>query len=270
MTRCLRAASAIVVGLGMIAAAPAPVSLVSNRATYDVSLASALPGGVVAVRGRTVTEFRDTCDGWATTQRFLSDMTDAANNVSRSDFVITAWESKAGKLLTFDFTNMVDGQVIEHRKGTATRNDDGTVDVALTVPREAHLQLPAGTMFPTEQTVKVLQAAEAGRSEMNGSVFQGGDKTDLYVSTAAIGKPLPLAGALDDVPSGAADMLRGVQAWPVLMSYFSSSGDALTPEYEVSSRLYANGIVGTMSLIYARFTLSAKLTKIEPLSTPPC
>jgi len=48
------------------------------------------------------------------------------------------------------------------------------------------------------------------------------------------------------------------------------SDSAETPEYEIAADLYANGVIGTMTLIYARFTLKAKLVKLERLSTPPC
>ena len=111
---------AAVLGLWLVAAAPAPVELASVRATYEVSLEHALPAGLVAVRGRTAIEFRNTCDGYETTQRFLADMTNAQGNVSRSDFAVTAWESRNGRAMRFDITNMVDGEVAERYKGRAS------------------------------------------------------------------------------------------------------------------------------------------------------
>lgn len=269
MKERLRLAAAIVAASAGIAAAPPPV-LVSNRSTYEVSLAHTKPGGMAAVSGRTVIEFRDRCDGWETTERFLADMTDADGNVSRTDFVTTAWESKSGESLHFDVTNMADGQIVERDKGTATRNEDGSGDVTLTIPAEKHFSLPPGTVFPMAQFVEAIEAAEAGKESLSSPVFQGGDESDLYFSTASIGKPVPESDASRDKPNGTAGLLAEVQAWPVLMSYFPNSKEGATPDYEVASRVYANGIAGSMSLIYKHFTLKAALTKVERLSSPPC
>lgn len=263
-------AAVILAASASIAAAPLPRNLVSNRSTFEVSLAHALPGGMAAVNGRTVIELRERCDGWETTERFLADMTDADGNVSRTDFVTTTWESKGGDTLRFDITNMVDGQVVEREKGTATRSQDGPGDVALTEPSDRHFPLPPGTEFPMQQTIEALRAAEAGKTILSGPLFQGGSETDLYFSTISIGRPMPAGKLSRDKPKGAADLLDGVRAWPVLMSYYPNSEEGVMPDYEVASRFYANGLIGTMSLIYKRFTLTAKLVKVERLSTPPC
>ena len=36
--------------------------------------------------------------------------------------------------------------------------------------------------------------------------------------------------------------------------------------YEIAARLYANGVIGSMSLIYSNYTLKASLTQLEPLT----
>lgn len=269
MKEHLRLVAVFLAASAAMAAAPPP-NLVSNRSTFEVSLAHALPGGMSAVRGRTVIELRDRCDGWETTERFLADMTDADGNISRTDFVTTTWESRSGDTLRFDITNMVDGQVVEREKGTATRAQDGPGDVALTVPSDRHFPLPPGTEFPMQQTIEALEAAEAGKESLSGPLFQGGSESDLYFSTVSIGKPVPKGELSRDRPEGLADLLDDVHAWPVLMSYYPNSEEGVMPDYEVASRFYANGLIGTMSLIYRRFTLTAKLVKVERLSMPSC
>lgn len=262
MRHRLRAAGAAALGLAMIAAAP--IVLAPARSTYTVSLDHALAGGLVAVRGRTVTEFRVTCDGYETTQRLVADMTDSQDNVSRSDFAVTVWESKTGRAMRFDITNMVDGEIAERYKGRATLEGDGSGEVALSLPSDTHFPLPRGTVFPTAQTIAILTAAEAGEHADNSTVFQGGGQSYLYAAAATIGKP----SAPSQADVGA--MLRGVPAWPVLISYFPAAQQAETPDYEIASRLYANGVIGSMTMIYARFTLKATLEKVEMLSTPSC
>lgn len=270
MREGLHLSAAILAASASVAAVPLPGNLVSNRSTYEVSLAHALPGGMAAVNGRTVIELRDRCDGWETTERFLADMTDADGNVSRTDFVTATWESKSGQTLRFDITNMVDGQIVEREKGIATRSQDGPGDVALTAPSDRHFPLPTGTEFPMQQTIDALRAAETGKTNLSGPLFQGGSETDLYFSTVSIGKPMPVGDPARDRPEDTAGLFDGIRAWPVLMSYYPNSEEGVMPDYEVASRFYANGLIGTMSLIYKRFTLTAKLVKVERLSTPPC
>lgn len=268
MSQRLRAWAAALAGLSLIAAAP--IALAPARATYEVSLVKGLPGGAVSVRGRTVIEFRDTCDGYETTQRFLADTADPESNVSRSDFLVKAWESRSGRTMRFDVANMVDGAVVERYVGKATRGDDGAGEVNLITPPDIAFALPPGTVFPSEQTIAVLKAAGAGKRTYSGPVFQGGGASDLYFSTTVIGKMLPVGDLARESVSGDADLLSGAPAWPVLMSYFPDGKNGETPEYEVSANLYANGVIGSMTLIYSRFTLKAKLVKVEHLSAPRC
>ncbi len=266
MTR-LRHLAALAVAAGSIAAAPV---LVPNRATYEVSLAQAKPGGAVGARGRTVIEITGTCDGWQTVERFLLDTSDSDGQVSRSDFVITAWENRAGTSMRFDVTDMTDGTIGERNKGRAELAADGSGTVTLIAPAASSFALPASTLFPMAQTLEILRAAEAGKTILSGPVFQGGDETSLYYSTVTIGRPLGLADPAREAPDGATDLLSGVAAWPVVMGYYPSGKDGLTPDYEVVTRLYANGIAGTMSLIYPDFTLKATLTRLERLPMPKC
>ena len=265
MTRW-RLLAALAVATGSIAAAPV---LVPNRAIYEVSLARAQPGGVMGARGRTVIEVSETCDGWQTVERFLLDTSDGDGQVSRSDFVISAWESKTGQAMHFDVTDMTDGTIAERNRGRAELSTTGGT-VTLTAPMAGSFALPAGTVFPMAQTLEILRAAAAGKHSVVGPVFQGGDATSLYASTVTIGKPVGLADPGREAPDGATDLLSGVAAWPVVMGYYPNGKDGLTPDYEVATRLYANGIAGTMTLIYSGFTLTAKLMKLERLPAPKC
>jgi len=244
----------------------APVTLVPNRAIYELSLAHTSAGGMIAARGRIVIEFRDVCDGWATTQRMLADMTDADGKVARNDFLVTAWENKLGREMRFDITNSVDGQLVERQRGRAIEADGGgTVDLA--EPRTMTFELPNGTDFPTGQATAILQAAQTGQTSTKAFVFQGGDASALYLSTVLIGKRVP--DSQNEHPIDKTGVVKNVPAWPVLISYFPKDARSEAPDYEVASRLYANGVIGSMSLIYANYTLKATLTQVEPLP-PAC
>lgn len=263
MKDVLRFALVLGCAASAMGAAPAPVPLVSNRALYDVSLERTTPGSIVAVRGRTVIDFQANCKDWKTTQRFVADMTDADGNVSRSDFTVEATEAKDGGRMRFHITNRLDGQIAEDHQGVATVDDKGG-EVTLTGKAKTHFTLPPNTIFPTEHTLEILAAAAAGQSHLMRKVFQGGDKSDLYDVAATIGTKSTLAQTTKERALDKSGLLKGVDSWPVLVSYYSNTTS--TPEYEVGSRLYANGIIGSMSLVYSRFTLRARLVRLEPLT----
>ena len=245
-------------------ASAGPVALVPNRAIYELSLAHTTAGGVIAAHGRVVIEFRDVCDGWTTTQRLLADMTDADGKVAREDFLVTAWESKAGHEMRFDITNSVDGKLVERQRGRAKEDADGSGAVELAEPQTMQFPLPRGTAFPTSQAIEIIQAASTGKTSGKSFVFQGGDKSALYLSTVLIGRKVP--DAQFEHPVDKTGLVKNVPVWPVLVSYFPKDAQSETPDYQIASRLYANGVIGSMSMIYSNYTLKATLTQVEPLT----
>jgi len=254
-----------------VEAAPAPSApqLAPHRATYEISLSRTEPGGIVAATGRTVIEFRDMCTGWSTTQRFVADMTNSEGDPARSDFIATSWESKDGSQMRFTVKNSVDGKTSQRFEGSVLRASGGSSAVKLTIPRGQGFALPMNAILPTQHTLDVLKAAAAGQNTIRQLVFQGGDKSDLYDATTVIGRPANAAELSGDRASDQSGILAHANARSVLISYFAYNSRATTPEYTVAYRLYSNGVVGQMSLIYSRFTLRARLVKLEKLA-PSC
>ena len=241
------------------------VKLEPHRAIYEISLAHTSPGGVVAATGRTVIEFRDQCIGWSTTQRFVADMTNSQGDPTRTDFIASSYESKDERAMRFTLKNSIDGKTSQRFVGLATLAGSGRGTVELSVPRGKNFALPVGVMLPTQQTLEVLRAAQAGESGIHELVFQGGDKSNLYDATATIGRPATAVETGEDHDADKDHMLEGKSARSVLISYFPYKSRASAPDYEVAYRLYSNGVVSKMSLIYAKFTLRATLTRLEKL-----
>lgn len=258
----------------LVTAAPAQAQftlprLASSRAVYDVSLSHTDGAGVIAARGRMAVEFRDTCDGWSTTQRLVADMTDADGVLSRTDFSVSAWESKDGRTMRFAITTLKDGKSEGRQRGAASFGPDGTGHVDLAEGKPAHFMLPKGAEFPTAQMVGILGAAQGKRRWYKHVVFQGGDKSDIDFSTAVLGKPVADAELAADRAADRSGLLHNVPAWPALISFYPLGSRAETPDYEIATHLFANGINGSMSLIYPDYTLHARLTRLEPLK-PGC
>lgn len=261
------ALAAAVAFVGSGAAPPPAPHLASYRAIYAVSLEHT-NGAVLAAHGRMAVEFRDTCDGWSTAQRLIDDVTDSDGVPSRTDFIVTAWESKDGRTMRFDVNETRDGKTEERERGSAALDPDGTGHVELLVGKPAHFGLPKGTQFPTTQILSVLRAVHKGRSSLKTIVFEGGDASSVNFSTAVMGKPLDADALALDRAADKDGLLKNVAAWPVLLSYFPLSSRAESPDYEVEGHFYDNGISGTMSFIYANYRLRITLTRLEALHAP--
>jgi hypothetical protein len=251
------------------AASADAIKLDPHRAIYEISLAHSDPGGAVAASGRTVIEFRDQCIGWSTTQRFVSDMTNSQGDPTRTDFIATSFESKDERAMRFTLKNSIDGKTRQRFAGNATLAASGRGTVELSMPKGKNFPLPVGVMLPTQQTLEILRAAASGQSGMREVVFQGGDKSNLYEAIATIGRPATDAEMSEDRDADKDDILRGKSARSVLISYFPFESKTSSPDYEVAYRLYSDGVVSKMSLIYAKFTLRATLTRLDKLE-PEC
>lgn len=261
----------IVVLAMVLAAAAVPanaVPLASHRAFYDVTLAQTRPGGAVAVRGRTVLEFRDACGGWTTTQRFIADITDGKGEDSHSDFVLFSSEDKDGKIIRFKIRNQIDGKTTQRLEGMGTLAAAGG-EVLMTSPRGQHFDLPTGTLLPTQHTLAILRAAQAGVHAFHQTLFQGGDSSDLYDTATVIGRPSGAAQLAQDRAVDTSGLLTGIPAWPTLVSFFPHGSSDERASYEIAYRLYANGVIASMTLIYPNFTMKADLVKLERLA-PHC
>jgi len=255
---------AAVMAAAVSAVQAAPIQLISHRAQYEVTLASTRPGGMVAVRGHTVMEFRDVCTAWTSTQRFIADMSDSKASAVHSDFIVSSSEDKQGRQIRFKVRNIVNGKATQHFDGTGILAASGG-EVRMTSPHGQHFELPNGTLLPTQHTLAVLRAAEAGLESFHQTVFQGGDLNNLYDTATVIGRPVSKDKLKDERAVDAGGLLGDLPAWPVLISYFPHDSQGEQADYEVAYRLYANGVISSMTLIYPNFTMKAELVKLERL-----
>jgi hypothetical protein len=229
----------------------------SSREVFEISL-ERTSGYLITGHGRTVVETRTGCGITHTIQRSLSDVTYKDGQPIRTDFAIETWESGDGRTLRFRVRNAQSGSLPETHAGTATLEANGSGRVTFTSKDKA-FDLPRGTMFPGAFSRAMLDAAARGHDLANHTVFQGGGRSALLTASAKIGRYVtqPREQAKDS-----ARLLQG-GAWPILISYFSEGGEL--PTAEVAASLHANGLLGSLSLIYPQFALRAKLVRIERL-----
>jgi hypothetical protein len=244
------------------------VEVTPHRAIYEMTLLSTRGGGDIAdVRGTMQFEWKDACDGWAIDQRSL--MTFLYNSGDEVDlgWNLVSWESKDGQRYRFYVRKFQNGELYEELRGDARLDGPGKGGVAqYTLPEPRKLHLPAGTLFATAHSLKLLELAEAGQQFLWATVFDGSDEEGLFGVNAVISDRREPQGVAD----ARSPLLVAGPSWHVALAFFAATGQAAEPAHEQSLRLHANGVVEDLVLDYGDFTVSASLQKIEKLPPPKC
>jgi len=251
------------------------VDLSAHRAIYDMSLQEASQAGDIAdMEGEMYLEWGDVCEGWTVTQRvrMRSILRDGPEIENRFNF--SSWESRDGQEFRFAMRNLSMGQVADEVSGRAyLEGPDAGGKVEFSEPESEIMGLPPGTMFPSSHLVALVEHAMAGKKHFQRTVFSGSGVDSLNPVSAFIGNPIA-AGArpLEDrgEPTEAIRKLSERRSWPVGLAYYPMTGAAEEPEFEVSYRLFDNGIAADLTLNYGDFVLSAVLEEIELLPKPDC
>ncbi|HYM31530.1 MAG TPA: cell envelope integrity EipB family protein [Candidatus Cybelea sp.] len=258
------AGSLVAVGAGAIE----PLKLASHRAVYELTLDRPDPSGsVVSLRGRLVMEFQNVCDGYTLNQRIHTEMTNDEDNDLISDFTTTSWESHDGRRFRFSLKNDINGETEEEYIGSAD-TDAGLKGghARFTKPKSKHMVLPPRTVFPNEHLETLIRGAMAGQLMLPVRVFDGSGDDGLYETGGYIGKPFEPVNASE----GVLKPLAGVRSWPVHIAYFPLLTKAETPEYQISFRLFANGVSGDLVLDYGDYAMKGTLTRLDLLPEHGC
>jgi hypothetical protein len=174
-------------GVALEPALAAPVGLAAHRAVYELSLSDAKPDSPMAdVTGRMVMEFTGSaCAGYSTKLRFVTRTEDPDGGDQVTDSRSTMFEAGDGKTLQFTNETYTDDSLAEESRGTASRKDKN-VAVALTKPSDKKFNLAPSVVFPTEQMVKVIDAARAGQRFLSFDVYDGSEDGETVFATAGV------------------------------------------------------------------------------------
>ncbi len=270
MTGAVRAAVMVIAaGAAGLPSAAMAFDLLPHRAVYEIGLErSEGASGITNVDGRLVFEILGSaCEGYSVNMRFVSQI-DGEETATTSDLQSATFEDGDGSLFRFVSRSLFNDMLAEEIDGVATRTDDG-IEVVLTKPEEHEFPLNSEILFPTEHIVRIIEAAERGKSFFAAQVFNGTDGGEKVLdATAVIGNK---EAANPDLSGPGANVLRDLERWPVTIAYFDpSEDDGETPSYEFSYDLYSNGVSSRVTLDYGRFAISGALSSVEFLDATPC
>ncbi|MGK6313772.1 cell envelope integrity EipB family protein [Neorhizobium sp. DT-125] len=244
-------------------------ALVPHRAIYDLKLKDASErSGIEGMFGRMVYEFTGSaCTGFSTNFRLVTKI-DTGEETRLSDQQTTTFEDMSARQFHFETKSFTDEQLDRQVSGDATTAENG-VKVEITQPDGREIDLPASD-FPTGHMLDVIRNAKEGKHLFEARVFDGSENGDqALLTTTVIGKQQE--PQKDDADAGKAGEFSKTPFWPVTIAYFNEAaqGDPM-PVYNMSFKLYENGITRDLTMDYGDFVLTGSLAKLEMLDKPEC
>jgi hypothetical protein len=248
--------------------------LAAHRAIYEMSLDDArTASGITGIDGRMVFEFTGSeCEGYSLNMRMVTQMTDSQGQTNLTDLRSSTWEQGDGQKFRFQSAQYLNDKLGDVTMGRAVRETPNeAVNVKLSQPSHAELDLQGPVLFPTQHSLALIEAAKAGRTMFQARIYDGSEKgRKVYDTTAFIGKMVP-PGEDPKLEDAAKEKgLDQLASWPVSIGYFESSGGDLIPSYQIDFRLYENGVSRELLIDYGDFSIHGTLTKLEYLKAPEC
>ena len=270
--------AALAVSAGIACSAPAAktdlVEFVPHRAVYDLKLSSSRGNRPVeSVRGRILYDFSGSpCEGYALQFRQVSEIDAGEGSVMTTDMRATTWEEGKAKSFRFNSQNYIDQKLRSSVDGRAERSGP-RVGVNLSKPGTKKFGIESGIFFPTDHMRRIIVAARAGKTLLEGPVYDGSETGDkVYNTLSVIGQAIEPDVRKPDDAAAKDEQLAKLRRWPVTISYFDKSktiGEQ-TPVYAIRFELYENGISRALSLDYNDFIVAGEMTALEIRPAKPC
>jgi hypothetical protein len=245
--------------------------LAPHRAAYELTLLNTRGKAISAASGRIALEFTgNACEGYATSFRQVTQISDGEGQSQTSDMRITSFEGGDGKSLRFNAEKRNNNARPEITAGQAERADDGGLSIDIKEPKINKIDVDGIASFPTDHMIKLIAAAKKGDRLLELRIYDGSDGGEkIYDTTAVIGGLIPETGRAVEEPSEKAG-LKPMARWPVSISYFEPGNGERTPVYVLSFDLFENGVSGALKLNFGDFALKGEMKRLEILKETEC
>ncbi|PHY95528.1 hypothetical protein CSR02_00855 [Acetobacter pomorum] len=231
--------------------------IASQRAVYDLTLTETSGGKTLSATGTMLYSVRHGCSGWSTQQRLDIQSVTRQNGVEHMISDYSTFESADGHSLIFRTMETSNGKLLQNLRGEATLHPDGSGTAHYEKPLAKTLTLPAGTLFPIQHTVSILDAARSGKTEISAPIFDGTSPdgaTDTYITLLGWGKTTPPTDF---------SALNALQSGHVHVAFFARTPPNMMPEYEMGMRYFANGVSDNLTLDFGDFRMKGTLHTLD-------
>ncbi|MDF3034057.1 MAG: hypothetical protein K0R76_1011 [Alphaproteobacteria bacterium] len=261
---CASQANKPVAPMGMV---PSPqandVELLPHRATYSIALdRNYEEEDIVEANGQMTIQLAKVGDGWAIEQKSTLHIYYKDGSAEQVLTTLATYESMDGLKYSFnartlraDQEETISGDAILASKG-------GAGIVTYQQPDVSTVQLPVGTIFPTQHLIYMLQAAMKGQKVVSNIVFDGSSETHEPVQVDTV------LGASQDPKLALTnkDLLQAKKVWPMRMAVYAVDSNGPEADYEINQHVLDRGIIRDMTLDYGTFKVKAVLNQVEVFS----
>lgn len=268
----MRALLAAALAAGFAPFSPAKAEappLASHRAIYELTLDKATGAKAPAqARGRIVFDFAASCDGYVQNFRQITELQPAEGSTKVSDMRSATFEALDASDYRFKVETKVDSASAEEVDGRAQKGKDERVNVDLSRPRRAHLDMEGPALFPSEHLRRIIDAARKGESLLEARVYDGtGEGDKIFDTLTVVGKALEAPAA---EKAAQVEALKGLKRWRAAVSYFEPGKRDGQPIYVLSFDLYENGVSRALKLDYGDFVLKGEMTELSLQPSAAC
>lgn len=248
--------------------APVPsviVELLPHKATYSVTLDKTnyenknySDEDIENANGQMTIQVAKAGDGWAIEQKLTLHIYYKDGTAEQVITSLATYESMDGLKYNFN-ARTLRGDVEEIISGDAILASKGGAGiVTYQQPDESTVQLPVGTIFPTQHLIYMLESAMKGQKVVSNIVFDGSSETHEPVQVNTIlGVAQEPKLALTNK-----DILQFKKAWPMRMAIYAVDSPSAEPDYEITQSVLDRGVIRDMTLDYGTFKVKAVLQEV--------
>ena len=239
------------------------VELLPHRATYSITLdKNYYDQDIAEAKGQMTIQLAKIGDGWSIEQKSTLQIYYKDETAEQVITSLATYESMDGLKYSFnartlrgDQEDTISGEAILASKG-------GAGIVTYQEPDESEIQLPIGTIFPTQHLIYMLEAAIKGKKVVSNVVFDGSSETHepVLVDTflgAGVEPKLALTNK---------DLLQSKKVWPMRMAIYAVDSNGPEADYEICQHVLDHGVIRDMTLDYGTFKVKAVLNQVEVFS----
>ena len=248
-------------------------AVVPHRAIYDLTLLkSSDSSGLASADGRMAIEFSgSSCEGWTVSFRMVNKYQPVEGPGKLVDTQSTTYES--GGFLDYHYSqkDFIDNRPESEDRMKVTRPSlEAEGKGEITEPLKKDLTIPAGTLFPMQHQLRLMDSAAKGELRDASVVFDGSDGDKLFRVITLIAAPKAPGANTSDAANSVAAPLAGQRSWHMMLSYYQAAGQEAVPTYQSNFDIYENGVATNLELDYGDFTLGGKLAKLDLLPAEAC